>query len=284
MKVFYLSLKKEIPNNDYWDYGMIHDILSKIPNVEFIEASTLPKLDRAIVLLPARSHAGLEIEVNKQLSNIGHSVFFAMGDEEADFGIDLISANHIWVQNPHPDKHENYNKIGTGYPPHAKQYLTGDYKKNLDVFFSGQITHVRRHLMLKYAREYAVNNDAVINPTDGFTKGMNHADYYFRMQKAKIVLCPSGAVIPDSFRVFESLEAMAIPIADEVNPSGSICTYWDWLFQEATPFPKIHNWSEVESKINEVLKEYPTNLHKQTAWWILYKRNLKNKIVEQYNG
>lgn len=284
MNVYYLSLKKETPKNDYWDYGMLQDILSRIPETKFHEVDTLPKTERAIVVLPARHHAGLEDKVNQELKKIDYKIFFAMGDEEAVFDIDQIISDHIYVQNPHPQKHEKYNKIGTGYPIQSVQHLKNKpYNKNLDVFFSGQVTHVRRELMMRYMRDIAAtNNQVVINATDGFTRGMDHPEYYDHMSRAKIVTCPSGAVIPDSFRLFESLESMAVPIADEVNPSGSILTYWDWLFEQNTPFPKIQNWSEVAEIIRQV-NEDPELIHKITAWWIKYKRDLKLKIIEQYN-
>lgn len=281
MKVYYLSLKPETPNNDYWDYGLINDLLK---DEEHFEVSELPKTDKAIVLLPARHHAGLEKQVNEQLNRVNNCVFFAMGDEEADFEIEKIEAKHIWVQNPHPDRHDNYNRIGTGYPPQIKEFSPEEMpKKKLDLFFSGQVTHERRRLMMQVL-EPQNRKTWYLNSTRGFTQGLSPAEYYEGLQSARIAPCPSGAVIPDSFRLFEALESMTIAIADEVNPSGTITSYWDWMFNDLTPFIKIQNWSDVIGYMNDAFNDYHNLLHKQTAWWIKYKRDLKLKIKEQYNG
>ena len=74
----------------------------------------------AIVAIAARHHAGYEDQINQELDKIGNCVLFLMGDEEADFDVEKIRKNnmHIWVQNPHMGKHDNYDRIGTGYPQH----------------------------------------------------------------------------------------------------------------------------------------------------------------------
>ena len=120
--------------------------------------------------------------------------------------------------------------------------------------------------------------------TQGFTQGMSHLDYYMGMVGAKVAPAPSGAVIPDSFRLFEALECMAIPIADQKTAKGEVMEYWDWLFGEITPFPHITNWESLPAYMKEIKKDYPHNIHKQTAWWLMFKRNFKLKVLEQYNG
>lgn len=280
MNIYYLSLKPDTPKNDYWDYGFVNDLLRGNKK----EVDKLPKKDRAIVLLPARHHAGLEQEVNKELAKIKHCIFFAMGDEEADFNIDKIKAKHIWVQNPHPDKHSGYNKIGTGYPPQSQELLPKlDFKKTIDVFFSGQITHVRRQEMIKALDIHAEHNPHKLEiiQTKGFTQGLKPAEYLKKMSQAKVVPCPSGAVVPDSFRVFEALESMAVPICDEVSPDGSITNYWDWLLGD-NPLIKIKHWQDLTGRIYDIIENYDEVIHRQTAWWLKYKRDFAYKIKEQY--
>ena len=184
MKVYYMSLKPGTPCNDYWDYGFINDMFNDL-GFESKEVSKLPKTDKAIVVLPARHHKGLEKEVQKEIDNIGNCVFFAMGDEEADFDITQIKANYIWVQNPHPDKHDKYNRIGTGYPPQSQEILPKlEYKKDLNVYFSGQVTHKRRIELIENMREYELGDkNTLVNRTRGFTQGVSHQDYYRDMAR-----------------------------------------------------------------------------------------------------
>ena len=296
MNVYYLSLKKETPTNDYWDYGFINDFINgevwtppTLPKFKKKEVNHLPKTDEAIVLIPARHHADMILEINKEIKNIKKIILFLMGDEEADFPVEDIKHDniHIWVQNPHIGRHDKYNKIGTGYPPLCtKQYKDSEIKKELDIFFAGQITHKRRSelqdvmINMQDTTNYSMNFIC----TRGFTQGKKQEDYYVCIKSAKIAPAPSGAIIPDSFRLFEALESMTIPIADQKTASGEVMQYWDWLFAEATPFPKITEWDRLYGLTEEILEDWEKYVHKQTAWWINWKRNFAYKIVEQING
>lgn len=285
MNAYLLSLNPEANISDQWDFGFLKDFLEenefKISNVD-----KLPKKDKAIVVIPARHHAGKEYEVWNELMKIKHVVLFLMGDEEADFNVEMIvhDSIHIWVQNPHIGLHDEYNKLGTGYPQHMKQYL--EYKdKDLDIFFAGQITHQRRIDLFKVLREWEAERPQHKTKrvfTEGFTRGESHKDYYNDMLRSRIAPCPSGAVVPDSFRLFEALECMSIPIADERTPDGKILQYWDWLFSGITPFPHITDWDRMFGLVDDLLDDYPRNLHQITAWYIKYKRDFKYKVLEQY--
>lgn len=294
MNVYYLSLKPETPCNDYWDYGFVNDFINgnmrQPPGFpEFVkhEVSSLPQDDKAIVLLPARHHAGHEPQVNKELSKIGHVVLFLMGDEEGAFAVEQIDhpSIHIWVQNPHPGRHDAYNKLGTGYPPQSQEILPGLYpNKERDVFFSGQVTHSRREYLkdsLHSAHEWGV--DADLNYTEGFIQGFVPNEYYERMVKARVAPAPSGAIIPDSFRAYEALESMCVLMADERDPHGKIDGYWDWIFGEDCPFYKVKEWDNIIGWTKEAGQQWPENIHRQTAWWLRKKREFAYKILEQLN-
>jgi len=286
MKAYLLSLNPDANIADQWDFGFLKDMLTDL-DVEFESVNTIPKGDKAIVVIPARHHAGMEKEVQKELDNLNHCVLFLMGDEEAEFDVDSIQASHIWVQNPHLDRHDKYNKIGTGYPQHMGDILEAvvlPIKKNVDIFYAGQKTHQRREELSSQLKTMHRRNKIEAYDTQGFTQGMNHLDYYMGMIGAKVAPAPSGAVIPDSFRLFEALECMAIPIADQKTAKGEVMEYWDWLFGEITPFPHITNWESLPAYMKEIKKDYPHNIHKQTAWWLMFKRNFKLKVLEQYNG
>lgn len=287
MNAYYLSLKEETPNRGYWDYGFLDDYMNgrlwktyEWFDYEQHEVSKLPKDDQAIVVIPARHHAGLEAEINNQLQNIDRVVLFLMGDEEASFDVEKINHNdiHIWVQNAHPEKHDNYNRIGTGYPQAIRQLDGTGYNKDIDVYFSGQITHPKRVDMWNSLENYP---NAVMNKTGGFTQGVLPEEYYKFMSRAKVVPAPSGAVIPDSFRTYEALECMAIPVADDKNSQGTVDNYWDWLLSDITPFPKIQNADAWSTVVGETVDNYNELVQRQTAWWINYKREFAYKIKEQ---
>jgi hypothetical protein len=269
----------------------LHGDLWQPPNwrgFEIHEVDTLPASDVALVAIPARHHAGREDRINDELAKIKHVVLFLLGDEEAEFAVEKLTHRyiHIWVQNPHPGRHDGDFKFGTGYPPQSQTILPKlSPVKDTDLFFSGQITHKRRTEMLANIREYqAQGNDADVTATQGFTQGLSHVDYYRRMARAKVAPAPSGAVIPDSFRLYEALEAMCIPLADERDPHGKIDGYWDWLFGEECPFYKVREWDNLVGWTQEAVAGYPMNVHRQTAWWINWKRQFAYKVMEQLNA
>lgn len=280
--IYYLSLKPETPNRNYWDMGILNLLEADYDSYEVDE---LPKVERAIVVIPARHHAGLENEINEQLAKIDKVVLFLMGDEEASFDVDALSHPniHIWVQNPHPDKHEAYNRIGTGYPPQSQELLkTTLPEKDIDLFFAGQVTHDRRKelkgiLDSMNSRGYAVEK----HYSAGFTQGLKPKTYYDLLSRTKVAPAPSGAVIPDSFRLFEALESMTIPIGDNKCPDGEIWSYWDFVFSDIVPFPCVTDWNSLPDLYNEIMSDYPHNLHKITSWWLMWKYKFKHKVREQ---
>lgn len=290
--VYYLSLKKETPNNDYWDYGLINELFNnqlwQTETYQTHEVSSLPKKQKAVVVLPARHHAGLELELNKQLNKIKNVVLFLMGDEEADFAVEKIAhpSINIWVQNPHPGKHDNYNKLGTTYPPQSQKILPKlPFNKTIPLFFSGQLTHRRRLEVIDGINEWiAQGNKAEFHTSKGFTQGLSHEEYYSKMASSQISPCPAGAIIPDSFRLFEALESMSFVLADNRNTQGTIKNYWEWLFNEQPPFKMVNDWDILVGWSYEVLEDWDNLIQQQTAWWIRWKRDFAYKVKEQVNG
>lgn len=295
MNAYLLSLSPEASVARQWDFGFLNDFLTgemwQPPTWEGFdvqEVDSLPRVDRAIVVIPARHHAHLIDEVNHHLNRIKHVVLFLLGDEEADFPVEKLkhASIHTWIQNPHPGRHDSYHKLGTGYPPQSQIiFPTLTPEKTTDVFFSGQVTHKRRVEMLANLNEWRLQgNSADVTATEGFTQGLSHEDYYRRMVAANVAPAPSGAVIPDSFRLYEALEAMCVPLADERDPHGQIDGYWDWLFGEEVPFYKVKEWDNLVGWTYEAVEQFPANVHRQTAWWIKHKRDFAYKVMEQLHA
>lgn len=292
MKAYILKLNKEANLQEQWDLGLVKDLIEgklwRTPDWEGFtleEVTHLPKQDKAIVCIAGRHHEGWEKDVHCNLINIKRVVLFILGDEEAKFDISKLKHRNIeiWVQNPHIGIHENVNRIGTGYPQHLKDNLPAYSNKEYELFFSGQVTHQRRTELVEAIRNTNLG-EYIVNETTGFTQGLEPKEYYSNMAKSIVSPAPSGAVIPDSFRLFEALEMMSIPIADNKTPDGEILAYWDWLFGEIAPFPTVSNWYALQDIIYNIRAEYPQNIHKQTEWWIKWKRKFVYKVMEQLNA
>jgi len=92
---------------------------------------------------------------------------------------------------------------------------------------------------------------------------------------------PSGAVSPDSFRLYEALEAHTIPIADDISPTHDSAGYWRLVFPDA-PFPILDSYEQLPGYIEDQLKAWPANANQIAAWWTRQKRtmarNLRNDL------
>jgi hypothetical protein len=281
IKTYLYSFNEEDCAADKWDYGLLKEMFDKY-SIEQIKVNSLPIEERAFVVIPGPQNIGHEEDISKELKNISRLVLFITGDEEGVFGIDKI--NHpnaeIWIQYPHK-KHEKYNKLPIGVPQHLKNNLPNYKTKTYDVFFGGQITHQRRQQLAEVMPSI---KNALYKPTDGFAKGDNPVDYYDNLMNSKIAPCPAGAVSIESFRLFEAIEMMTLPIADLVDSSGLKYNFYKNVFNELVPFPQTKYWSELPIIVLNLLEEYPKNMHNVVCWWIKYKRDLGIKLMEQVNA
>lgn len=280
-KCYLYSFNKEDCAADKWDYGLLKEIFDKY-NVEQIKVNALPIEDRAFVVIPGPQNIGHEKHIAKELQNISRLVLFITGDEEGVFDIDRIEHPNaeIWIQYPHK-KHEKYNKFPIGVPQHLKNNLPNYKTKTYDVFFAGQITHQRREQL---AGAIALVNNALYKPTDGFARGDKPIHYYDNLASSRIAACPAGAVVIDSFRLFEAIEMMSLPIADLVDSSGLEDDFYQRLFNKVVPFYKIKNWNDLPVIVSGLLEGYPNNMHTVVCWWIKYKRDFGIKLMRQINA
>ena len=275
------SFNKEDCAADKWDYGLLKEIFDN-HNIEQIKVNSLPITDRAFVVIPGPQNRGHEKHISKQLQNISRLVLFITGDEEGVFDIDRIDHPNaeIWIQYPHK-KHEKYNKFPVGVPQHLKNNLPNYKTKTYDVFFAGQITHQRREQL---AGAIALVNNALYKPTDGFARGDKPIYYYDNLASSRIAACPAGAVVIDSFRLFEAIEMMSLPIADLRDSSGLEDDFYQRVFNEVVPFYKIENWNDLPVIVSGLLEGYPNNMHTVVCWWIKYKRDFGIKLMRQINA
>jgi len=279
-KAYLYSINPIDSSDGKWDYGLLKEIFDR-HKVEQVTVSEIPIEDRAFVVIPGGGNAGKENEINKQLAHLNRVVLFITGDEAALFNIERIRHPNIsiWIHYPHK-KHARYNKFFIGAPQHIKDLLPEYPSKEYDIFFSGQITHPRRQQLSE-----ALSNmpESFFNPTGGFAQGFTPREYYELMSKARIAPAPAGAVVVDSFRFFEAIELLCLPIGDLKTSTNEKFNFFDFVYPEGVPCPKLYNWNNLTDMLSELLNDYPNNMHKIVAWWIKYKRDLGLKIMESIN-
>jgi hypothetical protein len=279
-KTYLYSFNEQDCAADKWDYGLLKEVFDKY-EVDQIKVTSIPKVDRGFVVIPGPQNIGHEEDVNTQIQNISRLVLFITGDEEGKFDIGKISHPNaeIWIQYPH-EQHKDYNKLPIGVPQHLKKFAPEYPSKDNDLYFGGQITHSRRKQL---AKVMSTLPNALFRPTAGFAQGDKPIDYYRILASCKIAPAPSGAVVIDSFRFFEAIEMLCLPIADRIDPKGNSLDFYNYLFGYDIPVEHVSNWSELRKLVPELLNQYPKNMHKVVAWWLKYKRDLGIKIMRQIN-
>ena len=280
--VIWLSYKQNIPARGYWDHALIEDYFSgrlwkTVDRFEFDHKESLEGIDDgAVIVFPARAQADQIDRLNQDIARLKWVVIILTGDEESVFPVDRLEHPNmeLWVMSAKPGTRGN--PLPNGYTPHTRMLDGMDYAKSQDYFFAGQITHERRELCAAKLKE--IEGGTLIE-TQGFTQGVDHETYMKGLAGAKIAPCPSGPVIPDTFRLYEALEAGCIPIADTKTPGVEYPDYWTHIFGCDPPFPIIRcDYESLPAYIGELKEKYFANANKVGAWWIKFKRDLAYRL------
>ncbi len=281
VKAFLYSVKEEDCASDKWDYGLLKEIFNK-NKIEQVKTIELPEIEKAFVVIPGPQNIDYEEQISNELNKIKRVVLFITGDESATFNVDKINHNNIeiWVQYPHK-KHIKYNKLALGVPQHFSKNLPQYQNKSYDVFFSGQITHQRRQELANVMPQI---ENSFYNPTNGFAEGLKPKNYYDKMSLSKIVPCPSGAEVIDSFRFYEAIETLCLPIGDRIDSKGINPDFYNFVFGDIHPIKTLENWNHLSELLPNLLETYMSNMHKTVCWWIKYKRDLSIEIMRQVNA
>jgi len=244
--------------------------------LEFRRYAGYPNTEGAILIVPGRYWVKVMHDIEDAVASYKWLLLIRTGDEEDLFDVDQFAAppnTQFWIQTPRRD-YPDARLFGVGASPHMQILPAVPPTKNLDVFISAQDTHRRRRDCFNSLD--GLDNSRV-HRTAGFTQGMDPAEYVACCAAAKIMPCPSGAVSPDSFRVWEALEAGALPVVDSVSPVDGVTDYWSRLFGEV-PFPVVTDWDGVDWAA--MLEEWPANANRVQAWWTQMKRRYVDWLRE----
>jgi len=307
--VAWTSYEKNTPNRGFWDQAMLEDAFSRemwnpVNGNEFEHVNSIRDVPRdadgCIVILHARScaHEQFAYRLNDETARFKWTIVMLVSDEESSFPAFQVKHRNMkmYVMMPNERKHQMKPfGLPNGYPTDAKKYLRtfqkDQYDKPLNWFFSGQDTNLNRHVFVEYAQAIGGmpseehGTGGVLIKTDGFTKGLPREEYYRLMARAKVIPCPSGSVAPDSFRLYEALEAGAVPLADNHYAwEESAHSYWSYLFGEVPPFPTVDEWRAFPKLLLKTLDEWPGNANRIGSWWQQYKRRFVYQIENDINA
>lgn len=266
---------------DQWDCNMLDRLFANDlypTGIEFERHEGYPSATGMILIIPGRYWAGREQEITEAIRRYEWVLAIRTSDEEDSFDIAAVRHPNVkwWVQTPRTGRdYGSARFIGLGFPWHFD--IPRDEPRVLDVFLSAQDTHGRRHEA--FAALDGMERPKIVEATDGFTKGMPPSEYARLMSSAKIAPAPAGAVSPDTFRVYEALQAHAVPIADDISPAYNSAGYWSALYPDA-PFPILSDYKDLPGYIGDSLADYPKRANRIAAWWVAEKRRMARNLAD----
>jgi hypothetical protein len=261
-----------------WDQDMIDRLLSgrlwRTRHCFEHHVDSLPPCDGAVVVAPARYFTPTEIQ--QVIDPLGWVLLILTSDEESTFPVaQLHHANmRVWVMTPRPGVHDGDFYIGEGWSPGTPEAIGPEMDRPYDWVFAGQVTHARRTECVSTLRDLP---GGVLIETAGFAKGIPQADYLSLISAAKVAPCPSGPATPDSFRLYEALEAGCVPIVDDPCPGWQTPGYFDLTLGDV-PFPVLTDWDDLPDALDLILDNWTSSALRCRSWWQGYKRRLARRL------
>ena len=267
-----------------WDQATIDETLTAVGAAHHLGFGVDYAGSGAAVVIPARYHTGDVRLFNNLLGNLDWAVVFLTSDEETTFPPNAFHHPNLrlWTQTPRPGVHRPGDRyMGFGPPPDTAELLAScsrpDDDRPFDWFFAGQVNHKRRRQCV-HTLGSLPGGKMVTTP--GFTQGLPRGEYLALMAGSKVVPCPSGPQTPDSFRLWEALEAGCVPVADTVCPAYPATNYWQLMLnRDDVPFPTIGDWDQLPALLGGLLAGWPGNANRIQAWWQQYRHQQATRIV-----
>lgn len=290
LHVWWLSLHENVPARGYFDQAMLEAVFdgSLWPPAaqdvaHHIGPGAVPDSLWPLVVIPASAHRDDTAALVELLEPYqGCATIVLTADEGSYFpAAELTGVGDVWVQSARSDRHhpDAYRWLPVGWPPGTPEVAPAEVR-DLDWFFAGQVTNDRRRAAAKALQRI---EGGALSATEGFLQGEPHGAYMATLARAKVAPCPGGIITPDTFRVWEALEAGCVPIADRRAGEWDVPPdYWETITgSDPAPFPVIDDWWKAGKVIARQLEAWPTNANRLSAWWVDYKRTLARAVAVQ---
>ena len=213
------------------------------------------------------------------LSNKVKKIFLIhLGDEGGAEKKDLVYSlcEHIWrtFSLPMFKNFKNVTSIPIGYKCDPIKDKINILKRNYKWSFLGTTHGSSRYDLLNKHKNIMPN---FINLTEDFSgkKSMDTNDYYKILNNSIFAPIPHGFFHPETYRLYEALEAGCIPIIE--NPFQ----FFD-NFLPNNPLPSVISWEDSSTIIKKYLenkKDIEILENKINDWWTQHKENLKETFL-----
>lgn len=261
-----------------WDHGLLLSIFDKHPDkFEQHNLAVSPEFERAIVVVAGRPDV---TELRQYLEKIKSGVVILTSEEDSFFDWKAAIPEHleVWTQYYSPNKSEIKTRLLLGTPTRLKDFKINTHlpKKYLWSFV-GQVQNPSRQACVDVLRKLPDGYLGTVQWFGGLGDGgVEYQNYLDIMCQSKYVICPSGSMSVDSFRLYEAIECGSIPITEIKSPRDPAWfNYWLECHPENSII-KVDNWSEIKDRFNNSIQPHPSVVNK---WWTDYKLNLENKLL-----
>lgn len=263
-----------------WDHGTLEDVFDKHPDV-FIQHNIKENIpvDRAIVIVAGRPKVK---ELRSYLDTIDKGVVILTSEEDGFFDWQRAIPAHLdtWTQYYTASKSLIRERLLLGAPNRIRNYkLNSHLEKKYLWSFIGQNQNPHRNSCIQVLNKLP---DGFLHITDLFggegDKGMDYQSYLDICCQSKFVLCPSGSMSADSFRVYEAILCGAIPIADKRcprDPEGF--DYWEAVYP-GNGLISVDFWGHYVGEYMQQMDVFPP-----PTWYNQYLETLEKKLLHAAN-
>lgn len=250
-----------------------------------------PSFDRAIVMCVGKPDV---IKLRDYLRTIKSGVVVFASEEDAFYPWSVVMHTGLvaWTQYWRPQSKELITeRVLLGAPYRIKDFKVNTHLKRIyEWSFIGQNQNQFRNRAIEEMSKMPAGYLKVISGFGGYCDdGTEYQEYLDIMCQSKFVICPSGSMSVDSFRVYEAIECGAIPITDRRSPRDKEdFDYWKEVYPENSLY-KVDDWSQLNYhlRFSETKTGYK-RLHKslgmigvesRNQWWQDYKQQLEQKLL-----
>lgn len=230
-------------------------------------------------------------KLNEFLGTFETVLVFMTANEDGAF--DPAKLQHprmrLWIQTPTLNQQQWCSAAipwgwtpgfdGTRWQSRLPGYEATEADRMLDFSFVGQNTHDRRKRCIEALEQYAGPQNCILT-SHGFARGLPRHLYFELLVNSKFVICPSGPRTVDTFRIWEALEAGAVPIVDTLSTRDHGREYWEFIAGPDHPLVLIDNWGdEVGPALDHLLKNWDAVQSMTLDWWANRKEFWKKKFA-----
>lgn len=258
MKVYWLTTKDDTRARGYWNTFLLEGILKD----EEHSVGDIPDgADTGIVIIQSWRHSQ---EINDNLNKLKSCLVIKTGDEEYNFDTGTLVGENRKVFCQYPGNRTGVDRYIPLGP--SREVPKFDKERIYDWCLMGQITDPFRVRIAEQTRQ--MNNGYSVE-TNGFARGLPYEMFCEVLSQSRVSVCLPGGHSADSFRLYETLESGAIPIAFHTN-------YHKQLFPDGVPFPVLDNPMLIPKTVVSCNANFDELSKECYSWW----QNEKAKLAE----